>query len=295
MKIFVGGFRGHWGWVKDFEEFINNHIDDIKISDPEDADVIFCSDHASWKPLEKYIGKKKIIANVLDLAEWVGENKQIDEYIDFCRKVDKVTAISQKVIDQLDSLGLKNVDMFYYPSQIRNEDLGTPIPKRNQIISFCRLGDPGKAIGVSVKAFVNSGLVNKRWRYFLVGQESPNFNLSNIDGVQYLGYQSRESLFNLVKSCRATVMPSYGEGLGLPAIESTLLGTPSIIRNISPCREIMGDSAIIFNDDNDLVNIFSNIDDLLVPNMCERVNLNAWIREHAFNDLIDMLRKNYEG
>lgn len=289
IKLYVEGFRGPWGWVNHFEKFANN-IDGIKISNIEDSDIIFCCDHASWKPLVEYIGKKKIIANVLDLAEWVGGNNQIDEYIDFCRKVDKVTAISKKVIYQLDSLGIKNVDMFYYPSQIRVEDVENQIPKRNQIISFCRLGDPGKAIEVSVKAFINSGLVNKGWRYFLVGQEPPNFNISNLNGVQYLGYQSRESLFNLVKSCRATVMPSYGEGLGLPAIESTILGTPAIIRNISPCREIMLDSAIIFNDDNDLVDIFSNIEKLLVPNMCGRVNLNAWIREDAFNDLIDMLR-----
>jgi glycosyltransferase involved in cell wall biosynthesis len=60
--------------------------------------------------------------------------------------------------------------------------------------------------------------------------------------------------WTLYQNAIATVLPSTYEGFGIPAIESMKVGTPVIVSNIPPFKEVVGDSGLIVDptDTNDL-------------------------------------------
>ena len=288
MKLYIEGFRGPWGWVPEYER-----VSKFEISTAEDADVIFQCDPANWKQNEKYLGKKFVIANVLDFAQWVGGNPETEEYVEkFCKRANLVTGISKDVIDRLHERGI-TAKMFYYPSQVDHKTIKwfTDVPKKKRIISFCRLGDPGKMIKEAVGAFVDSKAFYEGWEYSLVGPEAPNFPLP-ID-VRYHGYVDRTQLYGMVASSSLTLMPSMGEGLGLPAIESILMGTIPIVRNIEPMITTLGGSAIFFIDNDDLTEMLKVVN-TQGPFTLLRDHVSPWIRDNAFDTFESMIECAYE-
>jgi glycosyltransferase involved in cell wall biosynthesis len=52
------------------------------------------------------------------------------------------------------------------------------------------------------------------------------------------------SLRRLLKAARALLMPSFGEGYGLPLVEALSLGTPAVASDIPVFREIAGDACV---------------------------------------------------
>ena len=60
--------------------------------------------------------------------------------------------------------------------------------------------------------------------------------------------------WTLYQNAIATVLPSTYEGFGIPAIESMKVGTPVIVSNIPPFKEVVGDCGLIIDptDTNDL-------------------------------------------
>ena len=54
-------------------------------------------------------------------------------------------------------------------------------------------------------------------------------------------------LHRLYAACTAVVMPSHGEGFGLPVVEAALRGAPVVVRDIPVLREVAGDDAIYFS------------------------------------------------
>lgn len=281
VRVHIKGFRGPWGWVRDFETWCDPSK--IKICSSDDVDIIFQTDPTDWQQSAKHLGKKIIIANVLDFAEWVGGNEKTEEYVnEFCKKATKVTGISNKVIDQLKFRGI-DASMFYYPSQVDDSiiKIVEGIPKHKKVISFCRLGDPGKGIKDAVDAFDYSKISSDGWLYILTGPEPPTFSLP--DGVRYLKYMGRDILYRFVASSKATLMPSFGEGLGLPAIESLLVGTMPIVRRIDPVQQIMGDQAIYVNDFDEFAGVFLNLESGVYDDKKLDVSsVSSWNKTRAF-------------
>ena len=65
------------------------------------------------------------------------------------------------------------------------------------------------------------------------------------------GYVSDEDLAGLYHGAVATVLPSFGEGFGLPVAESLACGTPVIVSDIPALRELAGDAGLYIDPGDD--------------------------------------------
>ncbi len=62
--------------------------------------------------------------------------------------------------------------------------------------------------------------------------------------VIFTGYVPDETLVHLFNRARVVVLPSFGEGFGLPAMEAAACGTPVVATNCSPLPELLGEGAL---------------------------------------------------
>lgn len=63
--------------------------------------------------------------------------------------------------------------------------------------------------------------------------------------VQVLDYVGDQRLVQLYRQAAFLVLPSFGEGFGLPVLEAMALGTPVITSSTSALAEIAGDAALL--------------------------------------------------
>lgn len=68
-------------------------------------------------------------------------------------------------------------------------------------------------------------------------------------GARLLGYVEKARLARLYRSAIALLCPSRYEGFGLPAVEAQSSGCPVVASDIPVFREILGDSAFLFDGD----------------------------------------------
>jgi glycosyltransferase involved in cell wall biosynthesis len=66
------------------------------------------------------------------------------------------------------------------------------------------------------------------------------------DAVLLPGFVSDEALACLYSEATALVIPSLGEGFGLPAVEAAACGAPAILSDLPAHRESLGDAALYF-------------------------------------------------
>ena len=64
------------------------------------------------------------------------------------------------------------------------------------------------------------------------------------NAVTFLGYVAETTLRDLYAHAACLVLPSLGEGFGLPVLEAMACGTPVIASNISSLPEVIGDAAL---------------------------------------------------
>ena len=67
--------------------------------------------------------------------------------------------------------------------------------------------------------------------------------------IQLVASPSQAELICLYQQARATVLPSFSEGWGLPASESLWLGTPVLVSDIPVMREVCGNLGLYFSPD----------------------------------------------
>jgi len=81
------------------------------------------------------------------------------------------------------------------------------------------------------------------------------------DSVIFTNYVTEKERNILFQNATATVLPSQYEGFGIPAIESQSFDTPVIVSDIPSYREILGNSGIYIdpNDEKSLIKALSNI------------------------------------
>jgi glycosyltransferase involved in cell wall biosynthesis len=65
--------------------------------------------------------------------------------------------------------------------------------------------------------------------------------------VKFLGYVEEEFLPSLYRLAIATVLPSFYEGFGMPAIEAMSCGSPLAVSNVASLPEVCGDAAVYFD------------------------------------------------
>ena len=64
------------------------------------------------------------------------------------------------------------------------------------------------------------------------------------DAVTFLGYTAEDTLRGLYSRAACLVLPSLGEGFGLPILEAMACGTPVAVANTSSLPEVAGDAAL---------------------------------------------------
>lgn len=311
MKTYINAWRGPWGWRQAFYEWAEQNPGKVEglelVDDIAEAALVFQGDTNDWRALVDLDGGVRCVCNVLDFGEWLGVYHPNTMYYvtQMKKRGAKFTAISSKVINQLREHFDIEAEMFYYPSQVTNkiQNLTAPMAKKN-IVSFCRLADPGKAITEAIHAFVDSGLADDGWKYRLIGPEEPPIPIGMAPGVQYMGYMEDPiSLYMMVYQSAYVFMPSRGEGLGLPAIEGHLLATPFIARNIQPVNTIFDsiwDPRCSFTSDLDMADALRNAaNDFKSENYMHKVTRGfaaamPWQREAAFESLVALLRRHSE-
>lgn len=304
MKVYINGWRGPWGWINHYISWINSlPSSPFEITDDiNDANLIFQADLTNWRNTLHSPDGNKVICNVLDFGEWLHQghfNKEprimIEELTS--KKNAKVLAISKKVIDQIKEIFGFEPDLFYYPSQVILDHVHKQKTKKKIFVSFCRMMDPGKAISEACEGFRLSGLGYKGWKYMLFGPERPRLQKFP-KGVMFGGYLPTDVLHHAISHAAYVVMPSYGEGLGLPIIEGLLLGTPFISRDIAPPNQIFSDiwnNYLSFKDNSDISIAFHNASKMFNGEEYYNIISNGfeiskpWLRENAFMKLTEMI------
>lgn len=123
------------------------------------------------------------------------------------------------------------------------------IEERKGIKAICLAFERLALIGANAKLIIvgRMGRVDDDFKAFLEQGEHEN--------IIYKGFCSDDELAELYATSHALIAASYDEGFGLPLIES---GLPVIARDIEVFREVLGDNALYFKDNLELMNILIN-------------------------------------
>ena len=119
-----------------------------------------------------------------------------------------------------------------------------------------------EAFSKFIKKYPNYQLViagKKGWLFDEIDNIIKKLNLSN--QVVFTDFISENEKWALYQNAISLVIPSTYEGFGIPAIESQKVKTPVIASDIPSLREVLGDSALYINPQNQetLVSAFETI------------------------------------
>lgn len=89
------------------------------------------------------------------------------------------------------------------------------------------------------------------------------------DKVIFTDFVSEDQKWTLYQNAIASVLPSTYEGFGIPAIESMKVGTPVIVSNIPPFKEVVQDSGL-FIDPNNIDDLCQKMIDITNPKTREK-------------------------
>lgn len=148
------------------------------------------------------------------------------------------------------------------------------IEERKGIKAICLAFERLALIGANAKLIIvgRMGRVDDDFRAFLEYGEHKN--------IIYKGFCSDDELAELYATSHALIAASYDEGFGLPLIES---GLPVIARDIEVFREVLGDNALYFKDNLELMNILINYKNIsLLPPK----NTRTW--QDVANELLEI-------
>ena len=101
-------------------------------------------------------------------------------------------------------------------------------------------------------------------------------DLSDVNNILYLGYQSDQRVKSLYKHCKAFIFPSLYEGFGIPPLEALSVGARIIISNQSCLPEIYGNSAIYINPYDYSVNLNELVETSIVDYPYNTLNKYSW-------------------
>jgi len=169
--------------------------------------------------------------------------------------VDTPPKIDQKTQEKiLSSYNLKSTIYYLY--------LGTLKPNKNipfLVRSFSKLLKQVKTTPRLIKEGVGGRLIPK---LVIAGKKGWLFDeifaAVKKEGIEknvvFTDFVTEEQKWTLYQNAISSVLPSVYEGFGIPAIESMKIGTPVIVSNIPPFKEVVGNSGLFIDptDTNDL-------------------------------------------
>ena len=152
----------------------------------------------------------------------------------------KIDPIAQNKI--LSKYSLKNKNYFLY--------LGTLKPNKN--ISFLV-----KSFSLLLKT---KNLTNRSIKLVIAGKKGwlfdEIFETVKKEGIEksvvFTDFVTEDQKWTLYQNAIASVLPSSYEGFGIPAIESMKVGTPVIVSNIPPFKEVVQNTGLFIDPKNEL-------------------------------------------
>lgn len=111
-----------------------------------------------------------------------------------------------------------------------------------------------------------------------------NTNHPGTEHVMQLGYVNENDLPGIYARAALSVLPSFDEGFGLPALEAMACGVPVVVSDGGALPETVGDAAMIFRaaDANDLATVVgeclenNDLRSSLVSKGLDRIKLFTW-------------------
>lgn len=173
----------------------------------------------------------------------------------------RLIAISNRVKNDLLAYGFEDISVVPHginPKNFSKNQNHTNIPtficvgtieERKGIKGICLAFEHLALEGIKARLIVvgRMGRVDDDFKAFLESGEHEN--------IIYKGFCADDELNDLYASSHALIAASYDEGFGLPLIEG---GLPVIARDIEVFREVLGDNALYFKDNLELMKILQN-------------------------------------
>lgn len=152
--------------------------------------------------------------------------------------------------------------------------------------------EPRKNLALALRAFMAlPPATRKRYPLVLVGMKG--WHTSELEQqltplilageVRQLGYLTRDDLAKVIAGATALVYPSVYEGFGLPPLEAMACGVPVIASNVSSIPEVVGDTGILINpqDENQLTQAMLTVTQ--APEIRNALAAQALVRSRTFS------------
>lgn len=188
------------------------------------------------------------------------------------KKAEKVIAVSQYTAEDikkyfsLSDKEAKKIQVVYEgvskEAKIKNNSLNLP----KNFFLYVGNAYPHKNLEFLVKTFQE--FIKKYPEYHLVLVGNKNYFYTRLEeetkhtNVIFTGHLSDEDLTSYYKAARAYIFPSLYEGFGLPPLEAMAHGLPVLSSNASCLPEILEDSVLYFNPD-DQEDLFSKMNSII--------------------------------
>jgi glycosyltransferase involved in cell wall biosynthesis len=157
---------------------------------------------------------------------------------------------------------------------------------------------PHKNIKLLIKVFLEIASKDDSCDLVLVGSSS---NLDNVSKeliektslrhrVIFTDYISNYKLGQLYQKCLAFILPTQFEGFGMPIAEALFFNAVTILSDIEICREIAGDNALYF-DDEDQLNLYMKkmITIGITPKITSELVKNKYSENNTSGKYIDLI------
>ena len=184
----------------------------------ESPDLIYSNDPRGYNKallLKKKYPKAYLILNFLDMPWHISNIQKQTELLvkNYFLKADVITTISFKVKKDISKLYNKKIHVIYNP--IKDVYFDENIKKNNIFFYVGRASDPVKRFNLVRESLlkIKDGVKNIK----ISGSQNPNFG-------DYLGIIKDQELNKLYNASKYVLLPSSGEGIGLPMIEGMICG-----------------------------------------------------------------------
>ena len=184
----------------------------------ESPDLIYSNDPRGYNKallLKKKYPKAYLILNFLDMPWHISNIQKQTELLvkNYFLKADVITTISFKVKKDISKLYNKKIHVIYNP--IKDVYFDENIKKNNIFFYVGRASDPVKRFNLVRESLlkIKDGVKNTK----ICGSQNPNFG-------DYLGIIKDQELNKLYNASKYVLLPSSGEGIGLPMIEGMICG-----------------------------------------------------------------------
>lgn len=284
-------------YVKNRDKSIYNGINDIviprnpikasKLLKKEKFDILHYSPLTIFAPI--WIKNVKKVATIHGAAplflpkQYKLTTKLHDKYIRryFSRKMDHIFTVSKASKDYLNkaykitnnkiSITYNAVDSsFRQLKEINREINGINFDDEYRYIFHLSKYSERKNPTVILKAFREIATKADDIKLILAGSGWKNLEVLNYlkhnnleDRVIFPGFISREDIVNIFNFSDVFIFPSFYEGFGMPNIESMACGCPVITSNVFAIPEVVGDAALILNDNRDFNELSDKVFEIL--------------------------------